>query len=157
MTQKIGDGWLSIKQNLFCKYCVEAGGNKTEAYCKAYWKTNRDYVRRYASRLYKNPLIKERIDELMSEAWLNRISLYMGTLDLANQNENMFVKLSAMNSLMKIVDKLDIQDKTTELINDTTTVPILWSNTKSMVLLLEDNIKKVRSWEINEKTANSIM
>ena len=93
----------------------------------------------------------------MSEAWLNRISLYMGTLDLANQNENMFVKLSAMNSLMKIVDKLDIQDKTTELINDTTTVPILWSNTKSMVLLLEDTIKKVRSWEINEKTANSIM
>ena len=81
----------------------------------------------------------------------------MGTLDLANQNENMFVKLSAMNSLMKIVDKLDIQDKTTELINDTTTVPILWSNTKSMVLLLEDTIKKVRSWEINEKTANSIM
>ncbi|MEI8008672.1 MAG: hypothetical protein WCI00_04670 [bacterium] len=76
---------------------------------------------------------------------MNRIHLSMGILDLANQNENMFVKLSAMNSLMKIVDKLDSQDKTTELINDTTTVPILGSNIKSMVLLLEDTIKKVRS------------
>jgi hypothetical protein len=68
MNVKISEETLSLKQKLFCKYCIDERGNLTKAYSRAYKSKNEASARKLGSKLFKHAAIKKKVMELLEES-----------------------------------------------------------------------------------------
>ena len=137
---------LNIKQELFCKYYLELGGNGTSAYMKAYKTKNYETAKVNASKLLTITNVWERIYELMKNAWFNDISIDLELSELIKQSGNLGIKLRAIIEYNKLRRRYN--DYPSDLLNNT---GVIFLPSREMdQLTIEDNRKPIEGMTMKE-------